>query len=364
MTYQFDVDTILSNSVATRLAYFVADPTFDPPGTGGDSSSGRTATREERAQNFFDFAQKSSPEVAELLLHPMAQKIEGRGDAANLAREITLAGFDLSNKAMSHDEHLGRLADDLARYDVRSFGELASSKIRVNKNTELDVFYNSRTGEIIPTNFGSDTGGHGRTIYNLRNYDGTIVPDAAWKSTSDREAIQKTLALAAIIGGAAYVGAGTAASGAGSSTAGAAVGGTATAGVTTAEVGGAGASIFETLGGYATTAAGMIKTGGEAIQSAAKLGGTAVATYGAIQGLRDIGDIDSSPNITPYLPGNGNTGSPLPITIEGNSGRTAPENIPTNGNAPIDGTEFGMGSVMLILGVVIIGALVARNQGV
>lgn len=359
--YKFDTDTILQSALASRISYYVPDLNFDAPGTGGDSSSGRTATRDERAQQLFDLASKQSPEVAELLLHKTAQKIEGRGDAANLAREITLAGFDLSNKAMTHEEHLDRLAKDLARYDVRSFGELASEKIQVNKNTTLDVFYNSRTGEIIPTNFGSDTGGHGRSIYVLRNYDGTIVPDAAWKSTSDREAIQKTLALAAIIGGAAYIGAGTAASGASSSTAGAAVGGTATAGVTTAEVGGAGASIFETLGGYASTAAGFIKTGGDAIQSAAKLGGTAVATYGAIQGLRDIGDLDNAPTITPI---NGNSETPLPITIDGYSGRMSPENIPTNGNAPIDGTEFGMGSVMLILGVVIIGALVARNQGV
>lgn len=113
----------------------------------------------------------------------------GGGDAGTIASELTKyadAGVNFSNKSGDSAEQIQRMSADLARYGVNSLSEIKAYQLPApsGKGT-VDVFYNTRTGVIIPTEFGSSMKGEGGSKYSLRNINGYVVPAPSWMDTSE-----------------------------------------------------------------------------------------------------------------------------------------------------------------------------------
>lgn len=139
------------------------------------------------------------PELQGVLNSPVASKTWGKdqglshadlvGYTDKLKNELSGlvgSGYNVKTASGSTQEQIGRLAPDLARYGVSSLSDLAASRVRSPyTGKDIDVFYNTRTGTIVPTNFGSSMKGEGGSNYKLYNYNGKVLPIANWKDTSE-----------------------------------------------------------------------------------------------------------------------------------------------------------------------------------
>ncbi len=136
------------------------------------------------------------PEMQKILGAPVAHMGYGKSHGmdpkaytTNLVNELTALannGYNIKTKSGSTAKQIQRLAPDLARYGVSSLNEIAAYKVTSPyTGKQTDVFYNTRTGVIIPTTFGSSMKGEGGSTYKLYNYNGRGVPIANWKDTSE-----------------------------------------------------------------------------------------------------------------------------------------------------------------------------------
>jgi hypothetical protein len=143
-------------------------------------------------------------------------KKSGSGDAGRLEQElqnIVSHGVSFKNKSGSSEEHVKRMAADLARYGVDSLSELKAYTLPAPKGGggTKDVFYNTRTGVIIPSTFGSSMKGEGGSYYRLQNVNGRAVAVPSWADTSEAADLAPALAVITLGAGAAFAAAGYAA---------------------------------------------------------------------------------------------------------------------------------------------------------
>lgn len=140
------------------------------------------------------YQQSVDPSLQFLFDSKVANKAAGAGNVDALSGELTRLwqnGLKFGNKSGHSEEQIARMAPDLARYDVQSLSEIKpySMPDPTGRNETVDVFYNTRTGQVIPTKFGSSMKGEGGSGYRLVNVNGQAVPVPVWKDTSDKQDI-------------------------------------------------------------------------------------------------------------------------------------------------------------------------------
>ena len=152
---------------------------------------------ERQQRKMADWMAKLSPEMKEILKAPVANKTSYKTTGTDLSAatqallgqlgQFQSAGLNYGNKAGSAETQMAKLAADLARYGVDDLSQIKSYTVKnpTMTNRNQDVFYNAKTGMVIPTNFGSDMGGKGGTYYSLKNVNGQAVPVGSWQDTSN-----------------------------------------------------------------------------------------------------------------------------------------------------------------------------------
>lgn len=152
---------------------------------------------------------QQSPELQKILRSPIAnksyyQKVGVDRDAASQALLSQLgalqqAGLNYGNKAGSAEEQMGYLSNDLARYGVSDLNDLKSYQVKSPTTGKMiDIFYNNKTGAIVPTDFGSSMHGEGGNYYSLKNVNGHAIPVNSWADTSEAGDILPALAILAM----------------------------------------------------------------------------------------------------------------------------------------------------------------------
>jgi hypothetical protein len=217
--------------------------------SGADGIGAITENRQMAVAGLEQYIGTLPQELQGILRMPIANKGTGGGNAATLEQEFLGLGGK-GNTSGSAAQHARRMAGDLARYGVNSLSELKAVSVPMpgaKGGQTVSVFYNTRTGNIVPTSFGSSMKGEGGSNYKLRNVNGQVVPESIWRDTSDK---------GAIMGGLAVLGAGL----------------------------GAGA-LFGGLGG----STGLLSAGGAAAEGAGAAGGLASAgAAGGATGLASL----------------------------------------------------------------------------
>lgn len=257
-------------------------------------------TQTQRNNMLMDLLTGLNPDKKDIFTRDIATKNMPGGDAIKIADELRKAGVQFGNKAEADNEtQIIRFADDLARYGVKSLTDLRAEKIVLTKKgSARDLFYDSRTGKLIPQEFGSDTRGKGRTAFALDNINGAVAPRASWEGTSNWSDIRGAAKVAAVIGGAAAIdmvvygsigGGMAAASGAAGATTTAAAGAEVLKTATTPgfTIGG---KTVATVGGAIKSATDIIKSGGEIITSAGAIAGT-------VSALKRLGANNNAPEM-------------------------------------------------------------------
>lgn len=161
------------------------------------------------------YANTLSPELQKVFNSPVASMEWGKksglsksdliGYTNNLINELSALsnnGYNIKTKSGDTMEQIKRLAPDLARYGVSSLNDLVAYKVKspyTGKN--VDIFYNTKTGTVIPTKFGSSMKGEGGSNYQLYNYNGKAIPLANWKDTSEAADYAPLVMMASVVGG-------------------------------------------------------------------------------------------------------------------------------------------------------------------
>lgn len=139
---------------------------------------------------------QQSPELRAILNAPVANKSYAQkvGVDPNAASQSILnqlgmlqqAGLNYGNKAGSAENQMKYLAGDLARYGVSDLNNLKAYQVQSPTTGKMtDIFYDSKTGAIVPTDFGSDMSGEGGNWYKLKNVNGRAIPVNSWADTSE-----------------------------------------------------------------------------------------------------------------------------------------------------------------------------------
>lgn len=129
------------------------------------------------------------PNLQFLAKAPVATKKTGGGNVDNLINELTALvpkGYKIDTKSGNTAKQIQRLAPDLARFGVQSLSDLKAYQVPApNGKGTKSVFYNQRTGTVLPENFGSSMKGKGGSNYSLVAVGDRVLPVASWRDTSE-----------------------------------------------------------------------------------------------------------------------------------------------------------------------------------